>query len=521
MKTVQNLFLIVALLIAGRSVANPALKIPALPSGELPLRLTVQGAEGLFQAPIDGRLLVVLGRSPEPEPRARIGTTGMDADPVIGMDLHSFGRSAVEVPADAAIFPLRACSEIQPGIYWLQAVLMTNRDLHLPNAPGNFYSDPVKVVVTSNSVSRQALILDRQVPMETVPPDTEFVRYLKFPSTRLSAFHHRPMYLRAAITLPMGWRQERDRRYPVLVQIGGYGSRYSDLGPMETRSPDFRSVWLDPKGPRFILVNLDGAGPWGDPYQVNSDNNGPYGDALVQELLPQIESTYRGLGRASGRFLYGGSTGGWVSLALQVFYPDTFGGCWSGYPDSPDFRAFETIDVYADGNAYVNPFGFERPSKRTRFGEIEFSVRHECQLENVMGDQDSFVGSGGQWGAWNAVYSPRGTDGRPVAVWNPLDGTLQTEAIRTSWERYDLRLVLQRNWAVLGPKLRGKIRIWVGDADDYFLDGGTHRLDDFLQNASPPADARIEFGPGKRHGWEPRNWTQLLAEMQAVADAGN
>lgn len=497
----------------GLAQFNPAFDYPGPPADGTPVTFSVEGIPDLFGADLDGRLLIVLGRQGSGEPRLRIGATGMDADPLLGWDLRNFHGQRVSAPSRPALFPLRALSEIPDGTYYVQAVLMTNRDLRMVNAPGNFYSTPAELSIRAGKPRQSTLVINRKLPEDALPPDSTSVKYVKLPSPLLSQFHGRPMYLRAAVTLPLDRGNSPGRKYPLVIQIGGYGTRFSAAGPLEKRSQAFQNAWSDPTVPRFIHVLLDGAGPWGDPYQVNSANNGPYGDALVTELIPWIESTWGGMGVAQGRFVTGGSTGGWVSLALQIFYPDFFGGCWSGYPDSPDFRAFETIDLYRDSNAYVNPFGFERPSKRTRFGETEFTVRHECQLENVLGDGDSYVGSGQQWGAWNAVYSPRGTDGRPMAVWEPRTGQLRLAAVRDSWERYDLRRVLEQNWATLGPRLRDKIHIWVGDADDYFLDGGAHRLDEFLSKANPPAGARIEFGSGQRHGWEPRTWTQLLEDM--------
>jgi S-formylglutathione hydrolase FrmB len=267
----------------------------------------------------------------------------------------------------------------------------------------------------------------------------------------------------------------------------------------------------------MIYLQLDGAGPYGDPYQVNSANNGPYGDAVTQELIPYVEKQFRAIGKASARFLDGHSTGGWVSLALQVFYPDLFNGCWSFAPDGVDFRDYELINIYQDENAYVNARAFERPAARDPDGDVKYTVRHECQMENVMGLGDSYTMSGGQWGAWNAVYSPRGADGRPAPVWDPKTGKIDHTVAR-EWEKYDLRLVLERNWPTLGPKLRGKIRIWVGEADNYFLNNGVHHLDQFLSHATPAADAQITFGPGQDHHWDPLSEPQLMQQMVAVAE---
>jgi hypothetical protein len=262
----------------------------------------------------------------------------------------------------------------------------------------------------------------------------------------------------------------------------------------------------------MLLLHLDGDGPFGDPYQVNSDNNGPYGDAITQELIPYVEKTFRGRGVRESRVLDGGSTGGWVSLALQVFYPDYFNGTWSFCPDSVDFRAFQLIDIYSDENAYVNVHGFERPSARDLDGDVRFTIRHECQMENVLGAGDSWQMSGEQWGAWNAAYGPRGSDGRPVPLWDPRTGTMRGDLVE-HWKRYDLRLVLESNRATLGPKLRGRIKIWVGDADTYFLNNAVHLLDEFFTDAKPAYDAAIEYGPGQGHCWWGRSERELMTEM--------
>ena len=169
------------------------------------------------------------------------------------------------------------------------------------------------------------------------------MKFLKVPSPLLSQFHRRPMYLRAGVVLPSDYYQHPDRRYPVWVRIGGYGNRYWSIKSFMDEKSEFRKTWGEADTPRMILVQLDGAGPYGDPYQVNSANNGPYGDALMQELLPQIETRFRCLPNA--RVLSGLSTGGWAALALQIFYPDSFIGTWSSCPDPVDFRALELIHI--------------------------------------------------------------------------------------------------------------------------------------------------------------------------------
>jgi hypothetical protein len=387
------------------------------------------------------------------------------------------------------------------------------------NAPGNLYSEVKRVHLDPRRGGSVRLELTKVVPPEEPPQDDEYVRYVKIQSNLLTRFHGRPIYLRAGVILPRDHAAGGGRRSPLRVHIGGYGSRFTDVRRLMADGADFRRLWLARDTPRMIYLHLDGDGPYGDPYQVNSANNGPYGDALTQELIPYVEEKFGAIGRPEARVLDGGSTGGWVSLALKVFYPDYFNAVWSFCPDGVDFRGFQLINIYSDKNAYVNNNGFERPSARERNGEVRFTMRHECQMENVMGLGDSWTMSGGQWGAWNAVYGPRGRNGRPAPLWDPKTGEINHSVVE-NWKKYDLRLILQQNWKTLGPKMRGKLNIWVGEADDYFLNNAVHMLDDFLGEADPPFEGRIAYGPGEPHCWRGITEAELMQQMASVINSG-
>lgn len=516
-----GLVLISSLLLVSLPIlqGNPALEDPPSPPRPTRLRFEVRAAPGLMDAPAAGRLLLVLGRTNHPEPWQGISDTGMKAAPLLGRDVAGFGPGSRSVlDRGSALFPLATLADLPAGEYWAQAVLRTNQDLLLTDAPGNLLSPPTRVRVDPARGGTVRITLDRRLPEETLPPDTESVRYVKFHSERLSAFWGRPMFLRAGIVLPKGWGDEPKRRYPLLVTIGGFGTRFTAAGHSMEEGHNFRTAWLADDAPRFVRLQLDGAGPLGDPYQVDSANHGPYGEALVRELIPHVEAAYRCLGQPHARVLTGGSTGGWVSLGLQVLYPEFFGGCWSGYPDPPDFRALQLVNIYRDANAFTNEWGFERPCARAADGDTEFTMRHETQLENVLGAGNSFRFSGGQWGSWNATYSPRLPSGSPAVIWDPRTGAINP-TVATAWQSFDLRRHLEANWNRVGPALKGKIRIWMGDADTYFLDGGTRLFEEFLKKTDPPADARLEFAAGKRHGWEPRSWVERLREMQTAVEA--
>jgi S-formylglutathione hydrolase FrmB len=474
-----------------------------------PLKFQVGLAPGLLKGPTEGRLFVIAASPAQREqPYEGMTETGVDRPPFFAKDVRLEEGNTATIDGPSIAFPIAGLADLPPGEYRVQAVFDFNPDLRSPKAPGNLVSKAVTTRLDPTKDEAVTLTLDQALPAEAPPRDTDSVKYLKLESKLLSAFHNRPIYLRAAVVLPSGFDREPQRRYPLRVHVGGFGARYS-YAPRPN---------ADDSAPKFLTLVLDGAGPLGDPYQVNSANHGPYGDAITTELIPHVEKTYRGIGTGRSRVIDGGSTGGWVSLALQVFYPDFFNGCWSFCPDAVDFRDFQLVNIYEDQSAYVNAHGFDRPACRDRNGDVRYTMRHELGLENALGRGDSWTMSGGQWGSWNATYSPRGPDGRPMPLWDPKTGKID-RAVARQWEKYDLRLVLERDWKELGPKLRGKVHIWVGEADDFFLNNAVHKLDTFLKKADPPAEATVVFGPGQGHCWQGISERVMLEQMARAVQA--
>ncbi len=462
-----------------------------------------------------GRLLVVAvpGDSVQRiEPRRFVGEPGSGAVPTFGADAAELvpgGSVIVDVTSES--HPLGSLTDLEAGKYWVQAVLITNTELRSTDAPGNIYSEPALVSIDPLERASVHLTLNHRIPSEELPVEGGYLRFIKIRSELLSRFHGRPIYLRAGVILPLGYDRQPGRRYPLRVRIGGFGERYTAVQGMMRPGSSFRAAWLEPSSPRMILLHLDGAGPYGDPYQVNSANNGPYGDAVTEELIPYVERVFRGIGRSSARVLDGSSTGGWVSLALQIFYPDTFNGAWASCPDSVDFRAFQLLDIYHDDNSYLDEERRERPSARSPDGAVRFTMRQELQMENVLGSEGSWTTSGRQWGAWNASYGPRGADGGPIPLWDPKTGRID-RSVTGHWEQYDLRLTLERKWDELAPKLLGKLNIWVGDNDDYYLDHAVRRLEIFLKQ-KPSIGSRIVYGPGRGHCWTGISDVSMMQEM--------
>ncbi|MGQ0579988.1 MAG: alpha/beta hydrolase-fold protein, partial [Betaproteobacteria bacterium] len=219
-------------------------------------------------------------------------------------------------------------------------------------------------------------------------------------------------------------------------------------------------------------------------------NNGPVGEALVQELIPDIEKTFRAHGEPSTRFVTGGSSGGWSSLWLQVTYPDFFGGVWSIAPDPVDFRDFQRVDLTKPGaNLFFEAEDKLRPLSREGRGPAMY-------FKNFS-DMESIMGHGGQLESFEAVFSPRGADGNPRRLWDRSTGAIDFDVAK-NWEPYDIRLKLERNWATLSPKLAGKLHVYTGDIDTFYLDGAARLLQQSLRDLG--SDAVVEMFPGRDHG---------------------
>ncbi|PWU09235.1 MAG: esterase [Verrucomicrobia bacterium] len=461
-------------------------------------------------APKVGRLFVILSHTNSPEPRLALGRTDSDAPWTLAKDVQDFKAGDVALmDGHSFAFPT---TNLPPGEYYAQALFDSSSDIRSLQAPGNLYSAPQKVGPGENRLELNRRFHDEELPAQRGP-----VRFIRLQSELLSKFHHRPIFLRAGVILPRDYERESSRRYPLWIRIGGLGARYVAVNRLMTPGSDFSKTWLAEDTPRFILLQLDGAGPYGDPYYINSANNGPYGDALLKELIPYVEKHYRAIRKPQARVMSGVSTGGWVCLALQIFYPDFFNGAWAGCPDPVDFRALERINIYLDENAFIAPDGRDQPSERNLKGEVMLTVRREVGVENLLGRRNSYTLSGQQWGAWNAVFGPRGADGLPAPIWHPETGQIDHQ-VAEQWHKYDLREVLERNWKSLEPKLRGKLHIASGEADQFYLNEAMHLLDEFFTRAEPPWKGVIIYGPGKGHGWSNLSLREMLGEMQAAVE---
>ncbi|MBT8145338.1 MAG: esterase, partial [Gammaproteobacteria bacterium] len=373
--------------------------------------LTVSLPEG--QVAYDGRLFIVFSRDDEVEPRFLIGDepAPLLASPFFAAELKDWDGSEIEFDP-AGGFPLRELGELEAGTWHVQALFDLNDVFSELNAPGNLYSEPQLLEIDASSQTL-SLALTESIPEETLPEDTELLKFVRIRSELLSEFYQRDIYLRASVLLPAGYATESDQRFPVLYHVAGLNGRYTRSLRL-LQDEKFMDYWRDGSTRPAVIVFLDGESPFGDSYQVNSAVSGPYADANFGELFPYLSDRFPIDDRPTSRFLSGCSTGGWVSMALQILYPDYFNGAYSLSPDSPSFRAFQLVNLYQDDNAFYSPTGMTRPSARETNGDPLFSIADEIRMEAAMGTDGRFVNSGQQWGAWNAVHGQPDENGNPI-----------------------------------------------------------------------------------------------------------
>jgi hypothetical protein len=496
--------------------------------------------------PLDGRLILVLSQREAGEPRFQV-TDGAGAQPVFGIDVEGWAAGTKATFSDTVFgYPVRRLGDLPSGTYRAQAILnryqtFTRADGHvvkLPpdkgegqqwaRKPGNLYSPVTEFTVGADGRAKLSLALTEEIPPvpDFAQQETEWIKYVRIRSQLLSDFWGTDMYLAAWVLLPMGWDTHPNARYPLAIYHGHFPSSF---GGFRTEPPDYSTEcvyserfsldcynhvqdslayqlykdWTSPGFPRHLVIEVQHPTPYyDDSYAVNSQAQGPWGDAIMKELVPEIERRFRGIGEGWARFTYGGSTGGWEAMAVQMFYPDDFNGAYVACPDPIDFRAYTVFNLYEDGNAYYlnDPFKrTPRPGHRNWLGQIDRTIEESNHLELVLGTKSR---SGGQWDIWEATYSPVGPDGYPKRIYDKVTGKIDPEVAAFWKENYDLGHILQRDWATLGPKLAGKLHIYVGDMDNYYLNNAVYLVEEFLEGTRDPYYAgEVDYGDRAEHCW--------------------
>jgi Putative esterase len=517
------------------------------------LKFEISFPASVRNKPITGRVYVMISDEQDPEPRLQVGSWGSHA-PFFGVDVSQLKPSEPAVIDGRTLgYPTRRLNDIPAGDYYVQALISIYTEFHRSDgrtiwapmdqwegqqfnlSPENIYSKVERIHLDAATGYDVKLNLTQVNPPVKVPADTAWVKHIKIQSKLLSKFWGRPIYIGAVVLLPRGYDSHPDSHYPVIYEQGHFGLLppfgFSEVEKDASGQADkimhsynletgyqFYKAWNFDSFPRMIAVTFQHPTPYfDDSYAVNSANNGPYGDALLTELIPYIETHFRIIRQPYARVLTGGSTGGWESLALQVFHPKFFGGTWTLYPDPIDFEHDQLVNIYSDDNAFFAPghrwLRAVRPLERQPDGQVTMTVQQEGQLEEVLGSHGR---SGQQLEAWEAVYGPIGADGYPKPLWDKRTGKIDHSVADYMRDHgYDLAYYLQQNWQTIGPSLVGKIHIYVGDMDSYYLNLACYDMEKFLKNTTNPYyDGTFEYGrPEKGHGWQPTTQENMVRMM--------
>lgn len=540
----KNVFILISFVLVIFLFTSLSCHRTASSSKQAKLKFAISFPVELSGAPLDGRLLLLISTNKEPEPRFQI-SDGPATQQVFGIDVEGLAPGAVAVVDHTAFgYPRRSLSDIEPGEYWVQALLNIYQTYHLADGrtlklppdrgegqqwnrkPGNLYSQPVKIAVDPSRDQTIKLSLDQVIPPIPDPPETKYIKHVRIQSKLLTDFWGTPVYLGAHVLLPHGFDEHPEAHYPLIVFHGHFPydlSGFRQEPPDPNLEPDyserfhirgynrivqeeayaFYKYWTAPDTPRFLIIEIQHANPYyDDSYAVNSANLGPYGDAINYELIPYIEQKFRGIGEGWARFTYGGSTGGWEALATQIFYPDLYNGCWAACPDPVDFRAYTIVNIYEHKNAYYLESRWKRtprPGRRNYLGEVSCTMEETNHRELALGTRTR---SGDQYDIWEAVFSPVGPDGYPRRIWDKLTGEIDPETAAYWREHYDLRYILERDWKTLGPKLKGKIHIYCGDMDNYYLNNAVYLMEEFLKSTRDPYyEGEVDYGDRAEHCW--------------------
>ncbi len=500
------------------------------------------------RGPITGRLIVAVAKQAEPEPRLLLDLLRSPA--AFGVDVEAArAGTAMLVDSGAAAYPLDDLHELPSGDYYVQALLIRythvrrsdGHELWVPLSstplvaarfPGNLYSKVQKLTLDGSQPFVVPIELTETIAPPVEEPDTQWLKTVRIKSEILSKFWGTPIYFGARVLLPRGFEDQPRSRYPGIYVFGHGTPFFFDTDPATNtqraiaRARDanlqtgyeFYQTWIRDDFPRVVAICPIIPSPYnGESYAVNSANNGQWGEAITRELIPYLEKKFRLIARPHARIVEGASTGGWEALALQLYYPDLFGGAWIFNPDPIDFSRYQLSDIYSDDNMFSVPTSgwtrTERPMKRTTEGQVLWTMRQMAQFEAMLGSRGR---SHYQLDIWQATHGPAGADGYPAPLFDKKTGAIDRNVVAYMREHgYDLTEYTRRNWVTLGPKINGKLNFFAGEQDDFFLNLGVYNFQDMLRaQQNPAAVARFEYGrPKKGHNWHLADFSEMVREM--------
>jgi S-formylglutathione hydrolase FrmB len=351
------------------------------------------------------------------------------------------------------------------GYYKIAGVIDTDFEERGSFNDGNIYARKEAMLYVNEKGEGSTEVVFESVIRPRKFRETALLKELSLRSVLLSDFRKKDITLKAAVRLPASYHTDTAKRFPVVFVIPGWGGTHYD---MMGKMPVERYGMDQGKEKIFVYLNPETQSPFGLHAFVDSRVNGPWGRALVEEMIPHIEEQFRVVRDAGQRFIMGQSTGGYASLWLQLHYPSAFGGCWSVSPDPVDFSAFIGINLYEKGvNFYVDQQGAPRPFFLIN-GKPLYTMQQIVAMETLIGD-------GEQTQAFEAEFGLPDHQGRPRQLFDRKTGKVHASVVK-SWEPYDLGRFIQRNWSRLSAQLRDKVHIYAGANDNFFLQKAVQEL---------------------------------------------
>ncbi len=497
--------------------------LPWSPQSHAALTFAVHFDAAVRREPCTGRLTIYLTRSGAHVSAQHDPADGFveeDPQPIFGINVIALKAGQIATVDDSATaFPV-PLSAMPAGKYRAQAVL----DVHHDNSdwqrePGNLYSRTAMVEFKPDMAEPIAITLSERVGPEKFE-ESAGAKLVECKSRLLSTFRGHDVIMRAGVALPAHF--DPGRSYATVYEVPGFGGDHTDAAQTAQsranhhegllQNPDLRTL-----ADNCFWIYLDPESGNGHTLFADSDNNGPCGRALVEELIPEMERRFHCIASPGGRIVTGHSSGGWSSLWLATEYPQTFGAVWSSSPDPVDFRRLELCDIYNADNMYsVN--GKDLPSARFN-GKETMTVRQENSMEQVLGPEND---SGQQWDSWQGVWGHRSADGSIARLYDPITGKLN-HAEANSYRRYDLADRLRKDPKRFVPLFRNDVHLVVGEADTYYLNEAVELLKHDLDELDPPGgkvEGYIKVVPNANHGTiylsaERRHWpTEMLAFLK-------
>ena len=443
----------------------------------------IQYKPEIHTEPVSCRVYLLLDGDTERNPLS--GPALRRKQPFFALDVNDWkAGETIVLDHHAPAWPVNM-NELK-GTYAIGAVMDIDTTEQSFLAQGNGYSKKMVREIRGGKDEVINITIDRKFGQQGVFKETELTKEVGLKSKLLSAFYGRPVIMKAAIILPPSYPENPERLYPAVYAFGGFGSRYYHISMGQWNQERFQ---MNKMGLDKVFVFLDGNCPTGHHAFADSENNGPRARALVEELIPYIEKKYRVIPNSPARLLTGQSSGAWASMWLQVNYPGTFGGVWSVSPDPLDFRDFCGINLYTETNMFFDKTGKLMPLGRAG-GKIIFTVKDVSDMEAVLGP-------GGFMNTFEAVFSKRDKNGNPEQLWDRKTGEIDKKTLKT-WEKYNIRSFVERHWSSLGPRLAGKIHVYVAEDDTVFLDGSVKCFKAAMEKLN--SDAEFVILPTGGHG---------------------